>query len=205
MNSLAAGLEPPRRVKPKMANYRANLSEKITEYWGMMKATPGSRWNKWWSNLCVLRGLSKTILKQSPKKERKKCIPVKASCFPTRNSMMTLMGQCPQAFQEGYKLLAGRHIGEDGEDFSRQVIHALEEQNPIKKKNKKRVTGFSLEKLWTPSLHRYHWLQPVEHWLPAPRWLYQVSFISSSQTTAMCLHAISSSPPPQPSRRVHVI
>lgn len=31
---------------------------------------------------------------------------------------MTLMEQCPQAFQEGYKLLAGRHIGEDGEHLS---------------------------------------------------------------------------------------
>lgn len=53
---------------------------------------------------------------------------------------MTLMEQCPQAFQEGYKLLAGRHIGEDGEDLSRQAVHALKEQKTIKKK----VTGFSL-------------------------------------------------------------
>lgn len=49
------------------------------------------------------------------------------------------MEHCPQAFQEGYKLLAGSHIGEDGEDLSRQVILALEEQKPegIKKKRKR--------------------------------------------------------------------
>lgn len=60
----------------------------------------------------------------------KSCTPVKGSCFPTGYSVMTLMEHCPQAFQEGYTLLAGSHVGEDGEDLSRQVIHALEERKP---------------------------------------------------------------------------
>lgn len=64
---------------------------------------------------------------------------------------MTLMEQCPRGFQDGDELLAGRHIGED---LSRQVLHALEEETPF---------SFFLKglvlvcRLWTNSLHRYHW------------------------------------------------
>lgn len=65
-----------------------------------------------------------------PDAETKTHTPVKESCFPTGDCVMTLMEHCPQAFQKGYKLLAGSHIGEDGEDLSRQVFLALEEQKP---------------------------------------------------------------------------
>lgn len=59
---------------------------------------------------------------------------------------MTLMEHCPQAFQEGYTLLAGSRVGEDGEDLSRQVIRALEERKPQGTK-KKRFECFILLQL----------------------------------------------------------
>lgn len=73
----------------------------------------------------------------------KSCAPVKESCSPTGYSVMTLMEHCPQAFQEGYTLLAGSRVGEDGEDLSRQVIRALEERKPQGTKKKKDLNALS--------------------------------------------------------------
>lgn len=51
------------------------------------------------------------------KKKGKKTHSCESMLFPPKgNSVMTLREQCPQAFQEGYKVLAGSHIGADRED-----------------------------------------------------------------------------------------